>query len=203
MSTATPINTPPPPRLDLTDPERRRLTIEARDQRGRLRSISVAPPCMAQLLAVIRLEPADSAGESHMQRVQRDFRSALIMSLPPFPTAWWERLPWYLLQWRTERFLKTLSYSRLAQLINHLIALAQGVPVDMLEQMAQGAAALPPTEREKQLNELIAMIAAEMKMPPKEVAELPARDLAMLAEQVNVKLQRDNQWRELIAGLRR
>lgn len=189
-----------PSRFDLSDPEQRQLTFARRDRKGRLREIHVAPPCMAQLLAVVRLEPETPEAETPMRRVERDYRSTLLLCLPPFPAAWWERLPWYWRRWKVARFLQAVSYPHLAVLINNLIALAQGVPVDVLEQMATAAPTQTPAEREQAINEIIATVAAEMHMPPQVVAELPARHLAQLVEQVGKKLEKEEEWRSLLAG---
>lgn len=190
-------------RLDLTDPEHRRATISLRGPNGRLYEFDCAPPVMAQMLAAIRLEPAAPENETQMQRMLRDYNTALIMCVPPFPRRWWERLPWYIARWRANRALEQLSYHRLHQVINHLVSLAQGVSVDVLVEMAANAPKLSPTEHEAAINEMLAVVAAEMKMPPQEVAELPARDLAKLVDQVGKRLQREEEWRALLAGVSR
>lgn len=109
---------------------------------------SAPMPCLAQIEACIRLEPAsapqggasagaahDGAGESSIARQRRFFAQCLVLLCPPVTTPW--HLPTVVAAWRHRRraraWLRSLQYPQLLDVYRKLMLAVQGVDFETLE----------------------------------------------------------------------
>lgn len=165
-------------------------------ERACVREITVQIPTMAQLLAVIRIEPKDLNAETVSESIERSYRGALIFCLPPEPVRWslnW--FAWRLQRRRISRAIRSLSYPQLMTMMRNMEAWAMGMSHEALSSINR-----PPTEKEisrdkvtEAIHEMVQLVAGETGMAVSELWAMPGPELAAQFKAVVAKLQRDAQ----------
>lgn len=179
-------------KIPLIDSTLRTLTFEC-GERAALSELTVSIPTLAQLLAVIKLEPKDGAEESPWDSVRRSFEGAIIFCTPAEPERWTLRwFLWLLQRRRVVRTVRSLSYPQLMTMLRNMEAWALGMS-------AEGMASInrQPTPEElrrdsamEALCAMVELIAAETGMPVGKVWDMPGPEQAAQLKAVFAKLQR-------------